>query len=369
MQIRRYTHDDRNAWDSFVRQSKNGTFLFERAYMDYHSDRFCDHSLMYSDEKGKLIALLPANEVVAEKEFYSHQGLTYGGFVLHKRVHAEQVLQLFELTAGYLARMGFQRWHYKVSPNIYPRLPAQEDEYALFRMGAELEACNLSCTLPLNGCSEMSVTPDLSRRRRFRDGQMNGMQLLVGGKDMPAEDVLRRFWPIMEQNMMERFGAKPVHTLEEMLSLQRSFPDQIRCYLVTVPGENGAERIDVAGENGAERIDVAGGNGADRIDVAGGNGAERIDVAGEVLFVSQQVAHAQYGHASALGRQLGALDFLYLSLIDHFRNNQPQFEYFDFGTSNEQSGRILNTTLIAQKEGFGARGIACKTYVLKMSRN
>lgn len=336
MQIRRYTHDDRNAWDSFVRLSKNGTFLFERAYMDYHSDRFCDHSLMYFDEKGKLMALLPANEVAAENGFYSHQGLTYGGFVLHKRVHAAQVLQLFEMTADYLRRMGFRKWHYKAVPDIYHRLPAQEDEYALFRMGAELEACNLSCTLPLNGCSEMSVTPDLSRRRRFRDGQMNGMQLLVGGKDMPAEDILKRFWPIMEQNMMERFGARPVHTLQEMISLQRSFPRQIQCYLVTVPG---------------------------------GNGAERIDVAGEVLFVSQQVAHAQYGHASALGRQLGALDFLYLSLIDHFRNNEPQIEYFDFGTSNEQSGRILNTTLIAQKEGFGARGIACKTYVLKMSRN
>lgn len=344
MQIRRYTHNDRNAWDGFVRLSKNGTFLFERAYMDYHSDRFCDHSLMYFDEKGKLIALLPANEVVAEKEFYSHQGLTYGGFVLHKRVHAEQVLQLFELTAGYLARMGFQRWHYKVVPTIYHRMPAQEDEYALFRMGAELEACNLSCTLPLNGCSEMSVTPDLSRRRRFRDGQMNGMQLLVGGKNIPAEDVLRRFWPIMEQNMMERFGAKPVHTLQEMISLQRSFPDQIRCYLVTVPGGNGAERVDALCENGAERIDVA----------------------GEVLFVSQQVAHAQYGHASALGRQLGALDFLYLSLIDHFRNNEPQIEYFDFGTSNEQSGRILNTTLIAQKEGFGARGVVYKSYLLEI---
>lgn len=333
MQIRRYTHDDRNAWDSFVRQSKNGTFLFERAYMDYHSDRFCDHSLMYFDEKGKLMALLPANEVVAEGDFYSHQGLTYGGFVLHKRVHAEQVLQLFELTAGYLARMGFQRWHYKVVPTIYHRMPAQEDEYALFRMGAVLEACNLSCTLPLNGCSEMSVTPDLSRRRRFRDGQLNGMQLLVGGKDIPAEDVLRRFWPIMEQNMMERFGAKPVHTLEEMLSLQRSFPRQIQCYLVTVPGEDGSGRIDVAGE---------------------------------VLFVSQQVAHAQYGHASALGRQLGALDFLYLSLIDHFRNNEPQIEYFDFGTSNEQGGRILNTSLIAQKEGFGARGVVYKTYIIRL---
>ena len=44
-----------------MKVSKNGTFLFLRAYMDYHSDRFHDHSLMFHNEKGKLIAVLPAN--------------------------------------------------------------------------------------------------------------------------------------------------------------------------------------------------------------------------------------------------------------------------------------------------------------------
>ena len=79
--IVRYTADKKAEWDSFVRESKNGTFLFMRDYMEYHADRFDDYSLMYY--KGdKLLSLLPANR--KGETLWSHQGLTYGGLVLNK---------------------------------------------------------------------------------------------------------------------------------------------------------------------------------------------------------------------------------------------------------------------------------------------
>ena len=46
-------------WDEVVRNSRNGTFLHLRGYMDYHSDRFNDFSLMACDGD-KLIAIMPA---------------------------------------------------------------------------------------------------------------------------------------------------------------------------------------------------------------------------------------------------------------------------------------------------------------------
>ena len=47
--------------------------------MDYHKDRFEDFSLLiYKGER--LYALLPAN--INDDVVYSHQGLTYGSFVL-----------------------------------------------------------------------------------------------------------------------------------------------------------------------------------------------------------------------------------------------------------------------------------------------
>ena len=58
--IIRYTKDKADEWNEFVARSKNGTFLFNRNYMDYHSDRFADYSLMFY-RKGRLYALMPAN--------------------------------------------------------------------------------------------------------------------------------------------------------------------------------------------------------------------------------------------------------------------------------------------------------------------
>lgn len=66
-EIRRYSPDQAEAWNLFVAQSKNGTFLFDRRFMDYHADRFADHSLMVY-RRGKLYALLPGN--VADETFF-----------------------------------------------------------------------------------------------------------------------------------------------------------------------------------------------------------------------------------------------------------------------------------------------------------
>ena len=69
--IKRYIAECAAEWDDFVSQTRNGTFLFMRQYMDYHADRFCDHSLMIY-RKERLCALLPANE--SEGILYSHGG-------------------------------------------------------------------------------------------------------------------------------------------------------------------------------------------------------------------------------------------------------------------------------------------------------
>ena len=60
LEVRRYTGEHSDEWNRFVAASKNGTFLFDRNYMDYHADRFSDHSLMIY-RNGSVYALLPAN--------------------------------------------------------------------------------------------------------------------------------------------------------------------------------------------------------------------------------------------------------------------------------------------------------------------
>ena len=303
MNIHRYTSSDKPIWDAFVRASKNGTFLFERDYMDYHRDRFFDHSLMFLDDKGRLVALLPANEVEIDgiRHIYSHQGLTYGGFVLSTKNTVEQVMELFDETVSYLEAEGFETFHYKQMPTIYHQCPSQEDEYALWRHGATLEGCNISCTVPLAGTPQQ---PPFERRRR-----RGVVRAEEAGYQIVENASLEVFWPIMVNNLQERYDASPVHSLAAMGEAQ----------------------------------------------------------AGAVVFLTNPMTiHVQYGHATSQGKADGALDFLYTRLMERYRN--LGFQYFDFGTSNEQGGRVLNASLIAQKEGFGGRGIAYKTFVIQLYR-
>ncbi len=230
LSLRRYTPSDAGEWDAFVEASKNGTLLFLRGYMDYHgvgtgSGRFRDCSFMYYDAKGRLRALLPAN--IDGSTLWSHQGLTYGGFILSEDTRAEEVLELFDVTMAWMRQEGVTAWMYRQVPTIYHRCPAQEDDYALWRNGAVLKSCLVSTTIPLN---DASLYPPVERRRRR--GERKAME---AGFRIVESDRLELFWPIMEANLRERYGVAPVHTLQEMQLLRSRFPERIRLFLVTSP--------------------------------------------------------------------------------------------------------------------------------------
>ena len=317
--ISRYTLNKQTEWDDFVKVSKNGTFLFLRAYMDYHSDRFHDHSLMFHNEKGKLIAVLPANiRTASPPALHSHQGLTYGGFVLSPEIHISEVGELFRLTISYLKENGFCEWRYKQIPYIYHLLPSQEEDYWLWRHNAREDACNMMTVIDFK-----STVNDISSSRKrtyFNKLQRQGYTVVF---DADIND----FWPILEANLMERFGSHPVHSLSEITLLKQRFPDNIICCTVRDP--------------------------------------DGITVAGTLLFVTQQVVRTQYISASHEGKRCNALDYLMLTLIRHYKDN-PEYRYFEFGTSMAEDGINLNEGLILQKEGFGGRAVACKIYSINI---
>ncbi len=318
--ICRYTQNKQTEWDEFVKVSKNGTFLFLRAYMDYHSDRFHDHSLMYYNEKGKLIAVLPSNtqHLSPNTQFHSHQGLTYGGFVLSPGIHISEVGELFGLTISYLKENGFSEWRYKQIPYIYHLIPSQEEDYWLWRYNAVEVTCNMMTVIDYN-----STVNDISssRKRTYFNKLMRQGYTIVMDAD------IRDFWPILEANLMERFGSHPVHSLSEITLLKQRFPDNIVCCIVKDP-----------------------------------NGTT---IAGTLLFITQQVVRTQYISASHEGKRCNALDYLMLTLIRHYKDN-PQYRYFEFGTSMAEDGINLNEGLILQKENFGGRAVACKIYTISI---
>jgi len=312
MKIVNYNPDiHKEEWNKFVINSKNGTFLLHRNFMDYHADRFSDCSLMFYENE-KLTALLPAN--ISGDILYSHQGLTYGGLIMGYDTRASEVLNIFEVLIGYLQQRDITRLIYKAIPCIYHKYPAGEDLYALFRKKATLKTRSISSTI-----DQRNAKPSYSqlRKRQIKKAYSQGLTI------EESED-LKEFWTILEDNLQKKHNTSPVHTLKEIEALKNTFPKQIRLFE-------------------AKR--------------------DKQTVAGCLIFETDTVAHIQYISANNEGKQFGALDLLFDTLInDTFAHKS----YFDFGISTENEGLYLNEGLISQKEGFGARATIYDTYILKI---
>lgn len=300
----------------FVEGSKNGTFLHKRDYMEYHNHRFEDHSLVFLSAKGRIIALLPAN--IKDSTLYSHQGLTYGGLILSVYASLNDVMEIFDVLKGYMKKNGITSLLYKQIPSIYHNCPAEEDDYVLWRNGATLEVCNIATTIPLHTPQQPKV--EKCRRRRLNQANQHGFKII---EDAPLQD----FWPLLEESLLAHHNAKPIHTLSEMQLLISRFPENIRCFIAKRPNGTNA--------------------------------------GGVVLYVTNQVVHVQYGHASLQGYEEHVMEFIYFHLLDKYRYDGHTL-YFDFGTSNEQAGQYLNANLVSQKEGFGGRSIAYRQFRLKV---
>jgi len=297
-----YTPENADSWNDFVAQSRNGTFLFDRRYMDYHSDRFSDHSMIFM-EHGHIVALLPANR--NGDTLYSHQGLTYGGLVVgHGMTTGKMCMLIKELNARLRAE-DIHRVVYKAVPHIYHCYPTEEDLYAIVNVcGAQLCARHMSSTLLLDERPRWTE----SRRSGLRKAQHEGLTVSES-HDMAA------FWTILNDNLNHKYQAHPVHTADELTLLQKRFPEQIRLYMVYDGGT---------------------------------------PLGGALLYLTPMVAHTQYISASAEGKHRGALDLLFQHLLDQY---EGKVRYFDFGKSSDGDGHDLNEPLIFQKEGFGGRGI------------
>ena len=305
--FRPYKEGDRDLWNRFVDGSKNGTFLHRRDFMEYHADRFHDASLMVFTGDERLLAVLPCHR--EGDRLVSHGGLTYGGVVTDEKMTGGRMVTLFEQLRVYMLDQGVRHVSYKAIPHIYHRLPAEEDLYALFRVGARLHRRDLLTVVKI------------AHAPRFRAGRRDGIRKARRARlEVRESRDLRGFWALLEEQLLARHGVVPVHSLEEIQALAERFPDCVRQHGIY--------------EEGAL-------------------------LCGCTMFVSAQVAHVQYIANGQRGRMLGALDLLFDELI---HRTYAAFRYFDFGSSTLDQGRGLNEGLAFQKEGFGGRSVAHDFY-------
>ena len=125
--VQPYNESFCGTWNEFVGASRNATFLFNRAFMDYHKDRFVDASLLLYDERERLLALFPASLHLDEKEVRSHGGLTYGGFLLGKRAHTVDIGELLTAVISHYSDLHIETLRIRPIPHIYHTCPCIQD--------------------------------------------------------------------------------------------------------------------------------------------------------------------------------------------------------------------------------------------------
>ena len=306
-----YTSSREVAWNGFVESAKNGMFLIDRRYMEYHSDRFVDCSMMFFDGE-KLVGVMPAN--VDGSRVVSHGGLTFGGVVCDRKMTVVKMLEVFEVLIERLKSDGIETLIYKAVPHIFHDVPADEDLYALYRNGAKLikrepsAAINLQERLPFAKL----------RKRCINKAKKHWLQVGL------SEDY-EAFMDMMADLLKSKYNVEPTHTVQEMKLLASRFPENIRLFTAS---------------------------------------QEEQMLAGVIMYESENVAHAQYKASSNQGNEVGAQDCILDYLItEHYADKR----YFDFGISTESEGLYLNVGLAENKEGFGARTIVFDTYQLGLA--
>lgn len=297
-------------WNAAVHGSRNGTFLFNRGFMDYHADRFEDASLIFM-RKGAVLALLPQSR--HGDEWRSHGGLTYGGLVLADEADMADMMEIHALIAERAVAQAITRQRVALVPHIYHRAPCEEERYALHRAGARQTGCDVDSVIALGQPLAMATM----RARAIRKARRHE---LVVEKACPIAE----FHTMLTDNLVRRHAAAPIHSAQEMALLQGRFPARIACWGARDP-----------------------------------TGAL---LAGIWLFDTGRCAHAQYIASTEEGRAKGAVDLIFAEAIAYFTGRAT---FFSFGISNDRAGAGdygLNEGLIRQKTSFGARAIVYETF-------
>lgn len=311
--IVRYTEDKAEIWNYFNKQSKNYLFMFDRNYMDYHKDRFKDHSLMFFDED-KLIALLPMSEHA--DMLISHGGLTYGGFITDSKMKQHTMMECFTELIKYSHDNGFKSIRYKCVPHIYHTQPAEEDRFALFANGAKIDTIDVSTYVNLTNPLKMPKGRKAQIARAKREG--------VIVEELTNLDDFNEFIDLENKVLLERHDVHAVHTGKELKLLRDKLPQNIHLLVAKRDGNL---------------------------------------IAGTVVYEYDEVVHTQYMAANDEARTIGALDLTVSTVIEKYKESK---KWLDFGISTEHGKIYLNEGLCSQKEGFGGRTGIYETWELNL---
>ncbi len=310
--VETYTNEYYNLWNSFVERTNSTTFLFHRDFMQYHASRFQDFSLLVF-KNDVLISILPANKV--DDKVYSHQGLTYGGLFTYKEITKEELKSAIKIVVSFLRQSEINAIVIKEIPRIYSKDRGviwdilKENNYA-----QEISSQKLLCV------DYQDFKIHKTKLKHYRRALKNGLEIRL-------ENSFSSFWnDVLIPRLKNRYNATPVHTLGEIEYLYSLFPKNILQYNAYLD----------------EQI-----------------------VAGITIFDKGDVVKSQYGATTDLGEETYAMDFLFVHLVNLFKERRKCF--FSMGTVTDSSDLGYNPGLLKQKMEFGCKEFSFQYFEIKLN--
>ena len=297
MNIIKYTPSHQNIWDEFVKNSKNGNIFHTRKFLNYHKERFIDHSIVIY-KKNKLIALFGAIEF--EDKIVSHRGSTYGGLIVRKENKSNDTLMIWEEIIKYYNKIiEFRKCEY-----IFDKYPSKEVEFIAKKLGFKEVAEELSTCLDLEYIK-------LSERRKRAITKCKNLKIVFD--DLEYET----YYKILSKNL-EKFNSTPTHTLEEMKTLKELFPNEYK--LVTIYLDNKM--------------------------IAGVWLVLATPFTAHTFYIAQDYEYSENQPLSCIVKEM--IEYL----------QEKNYRYLNFGISTEDGGKVINKGLFEFKESFGGFGVS-----------
>ena len=279
LKVQRYSVKKKKAWDDFVSKAELHSILFYRDFMEYHSDRFVDYSLMVYENK-KLIAIMPAN-IDENGVIHSHQGLSFGGLLYKKNTSYETIKHSYTNIFNLRFDNNVSKIFINFRPVVYNESISKEIKL-LQSFGGSIYKSYLSMIVDL----KKPIKIHKSKLKRFNKQKVR-FEFRI-----ELDNNFNLFWSdILIPCLKEKHNSKPVHSIEEIRFLHKLFPKNIIQWNLYFKDEL---------------------------------------ISGVTLFFKEGVVRSQYGATKLGSEKYFSLEFLFIHLMNYY--SQKGFYFFDMGS-------------------------------------
>lgn len=261
------------------------------------------------------MAVFPANK--KQHSLYSHQGLTYGGFIFGRSLKLSEIEPMITALLDYLKKTDVKNLYVKGLPDFYHTAISEAIESYLNSLTTELYRTDMVLAIDYNKPLQIHKT----KRKHYRKNQGAGFSI------EESQD-FTKFWEgVLIPRLEEKHDVKPVHTLNEIMLLKKRFPEQIKQYNILL---------------------------------------NNTILAGITIFDKGRIVKSQYGATTQEGEQMRALEYLFISLINKFKDERKSF--FSMGTvRDDDHPKGYNEGLLKQKQELGCSEFYQHFYKIKIS--